>query len=433
MPEMMPNAFSSQAANLDAQMSALVCRRNQSMASSYRLQYQNPIEVDRAQGVYLYDSNGDAYLDFYNNVASLGHSHPKIVAAISEQAAKLCTNTRYLSDTVIGYAENLTRLFPDPLTRAIFTCSGSEANDVACRIAMQETGNTGFVVTDFAYHGTTHLVASMSPNLRGVSAIADNIRAIPAPLDLQSAQDTSFQRALEKAIQDLKESDFGFAGFVADSVFSSDGLAADPAGFLRPIIDTVHAHGGLYIADEVQPGFGRTGEHMWGFQRHDIVPDLVTLGKPMGNGYPISGVIGSPERFAVFGREARYFNTFGGNTVAAAAGQAVLDVIAQEEILDNVRQRGRELLSGLEDISSSASACAKVRGCGLYYGIDVVDDEGAPSAPIATDIVNRLRKNRVLISLTGKHAATLKIRPPLVCKSGHVADFLEHLRDAVSI
>lgn len=395
-------------------------RRDQSLGPGYRLFYDTPLEVVRGEGVTLFDRDGNEYLDVYNNVPSVGHCHPKVIAAVHEQMQTLNTNTRYVQESILDYSEDLLSTFPAELGHVMFTCTGSEANDLAMRVAKYATGNQGIIVTSGAYHGLTAEVASFSPSLGIGVPLGANVRVIDAPDALRYSSD---QRSLEDhlrnqvraAIADLHRHGIGLAAFIADSIFSSDGVFAGPAGFLRPIIEEVHAAGGLYIADEVQPGFGRTGQEWWGFQRHGIVPDIVTIGKPMGNGTPVAAAIFKPELLVEFGKNIRYFNTFGGNSVAIAAAQAVLDVIREESLIDNAMAVGEEIITGLKDLAQDLDQVAEVRGSGFFIGVDLVTDRSSltPDGDSAAGIVNALREDRILISACGAQGNVLKLRPPM--------------------
>lgn len=395
-------------------------RRDQSLGPGYRLFYDTPLEVVRGEGVTLFDRDGNEYLDVYNNVPSVGHCHPKVIAAVHEQMQTLNTNTRYVQESILDYSEDLLSTFPAELGHVMFTCTGSEANDLAMRVAKYATGNQGIIVTSGAYHGLTAEVASFSPSLGIGVPLGANVRVIDAPDALRYSSD---QRSLEDhlrnqvraAIADLHRHGIGLAAFIADSIFSSDGVFAGPAGFLRPIIEEVHAAGGLYIADEVQPGFGRTGQEWWGFQRHGIVPDIVTVGKPMGNGIPVAAAIFKPELLVEFGKNIRYFNTFGGNSVAIAAAQAVLDVIREESLIDNAMAVGEEIITGLKDLAQGLDQVAEVRGSGFFIGVDLVTDRSSltPDGDSAAGIVNALREDRILISACGAQGNVLKLRPPM--------------------
>jgi 4-aminobutyrate aminotransferase-like enzyme len=368
----------------------------------------------------LFDSAGNEYLDCYNNVPSVGHCHPRVVAAVNQQMQTLNTNTRYVQESILDYSEQLLSTFPSELGHVMFTCSGSEANDLAMRVAKYVTGNQGIIVTSGAYHGLTAEVSSFSPSLGIGVPLGANVRVIDAPDALRYSSDEKplaehMRDQVRKAIADLHRHGVGVAAFIADSIFSSDGVFAGPAGFLQPIVEEIHAAGGLYIADEVQPGFARTGEEWWGFQRHGIVPDIVTMGKPMGNGIPISAAVFKPELLVEFGKNIRYFNTFGGNTVAIAAAQAVLDVIREESLMENSLKVGEKIQTELRRITEGLDQVAEVRGSGLFIGVDLVTDRDSltPDGKLASGIVNRLREERVLISACGAQGNVLKIRPPL--------------------
>ncbi len=419
----MPNAYVAGKGNLSPQDQELVARRQRVLGPAYRLFYETPVHLVRGEGVWLYDADGKAYLDTYNNVASVGHCHPHVVAATVRQAAVFASHTRYLHDGVLTYAERLLAHFPPALSHVMFTCTGSEANDLAFRIACAQTGGTGFIVTENAYHGVTYAIAGMSPSLGSGVDLGQHVRVVPAP----SAGAEAFADGVQGAIDDLRRHGIRPAALIVDTVFSSDGVFTDPAGFLAPAVDAMRAAGGLFIADEVQPGFGRTGEAMWGFQRHGLVPDMVSLGKPMGNGYPVAGLVMQPRVIEAFGSKARYFNTFGGNAVAAATALAVLEVVENEGLMQNARDVGAAFATGLRSLAKSHAALGDLRGVGLFLGQDIVDADGRPDAAGAGRIVNRLREAGVLISATGPKGHVLKIRPPLVFSAENVAYFLDRL------
>jgi 4-aminobutyrate aminotransferase-like enzyme len=417
---------------LPGQIQKNIRRRDQSLGPGYRLFYNTPLEVVRGKGVTLFDRDGNEYLDVYNNVPSVGHCHPKVIAAVHEQMQTLNTNTRYVQESILDYSEDLLSSFPAELGHVMFTCTGSEANDLAMRVAKYATGNQGIIVTSGAYHGLTAEVASFSPSLGIGVPLGSNVRVIDAPDALRYSSD---QRSVEDhlrnqvraAIADLHRHGIGPAAFIADSIFSSDGVFADPAGFLRPIVEEVHAAGGLYIADEVQPGFGRTGQEWWGFQRHGIVPDIVTIGKPMGNGIPVAAAVFKPELLEEFGKNIRYFNTFGGNSVAIAAAQAVLDVIREESLIENAFKVGEQIITGLKDLAQGLDQVAEVRGSGFFIGVDLVTDRTSltPDGDAASDIVNALREDRILISACGSQGNVLKLRPPMPFSSNDADRLLE--------
>ncbi|WP_258566547.1 aspartate aminotransferase family protein [Leucobacter luti] len=405
----------------------LIARRENVLGRPYRLFYREPVHAVRASGAHLFDASGADFLDAYNNVPAVGHSNSRVQAAVSEQLGTLNTHTRYLTDGVVDYAERLTDLFPAPLTQAIFACTGSEAVDLALRIARRVTGGEGIIITRNAYHGTTTAAAAISPSLGSGNPIPDTVALVDAPDSVRgpggAAAVTEFAAQISAAIAGFAARGIPFAGMIVDSVLSSDGLRLAPLGFLARAAELVRAAGGLYIADEVQPGFGRTGS-WWGFERHGLVPDLAVLGKPMGNGMPISAVIGSPELFDRFGAEVRYFNTFGGNPVSIAAANAVLDEIEQRELLTHAGAVGDALAAGIRGIAAGSERIAEVRGAGLFLAVEYTHEGWEPDPAAALAVVNGLRERRILVSASGTLENVLKIRPPLVFDTVDAERFL---------
>jgi len=415
--ESMVNAFIEGAAELDEATASMIAERKALLGPAYRLMYERPLHFVRGEGVWLYDSEGNAYLDAYNNVTSIGHCHPKVVEAIREQVGVLATNTRYLHGGVLSYAKRLLATMPSEIEHLMFTCTGSDANDLALRIAQAHTGGKGIIVTETAYHGITQAVSEFSPSLGENVNLGVHVRTVPPPDSYRCVNVAEeFTAAVKAAIADLQRHGIQPALFICDSLFASDGVFDGAAGFLKGAVEAIRAAGGVYIADEVQSGFGRTGEAMWGFQRHGVVPDLVTMGKPMGNGFPVAGVAARAELLAEFGKKARYFNTFGGNAVAVAAASAVLDVIEEEKLLENARTIGLHLKEGFEALARTHPCIGDVRGAGLFLGVEIVSDRArkTPDGATATRIINDLRDENVLISGCAKAANVLKIRPPLV-------------------
>jgi 4-aminobutyrate aminotransferase-like enzyme len=435
----MNNAFDPASADqLDAATRSMVDQRNRLLGPAYRLFYNNPVQVSRAKGVLLWDKDGNEYLDAYNNVVSVGHAHPAVNEAVRRQMDTLCTHTRYLQEGILKFAGDLLETFGGSLSdngHAMFTCTGSEANDLALRIARHHTGNRGVIVTSEAYHGNSYLTAGISPALGDHSALGTFVRTVPTPDSYRLPVETLgewFAEQVAAQIRDLERHGDGLAAFVADSLFSSDGIYSQPTDLLAPVIEAVHQAGGIFIADEVQCGFARSGDYLWGYQRHGVDPDIVTMGKPMGNGYPVAGIAVNHDIVEQFGHDMRYFNTFGGNTVAMAAAQATFDVIRDEGLLQNADKVGRFLIAGLTDLAASYEFIGDVRGAGLYNGVELVTDRDTkkPDAAITAAVVNGLRERRVLISTTGSHANVLKIRPPLVFTEADATRLLTEL-DAV--
>ncbi|MGY2807976.1 aspartate aminotransferase family protein [Bradyrhizobium sp. USDA 4506] len=424
------NAFDqSRVSSIDPALGEAVQRRLRSFGKASVLFYQEPIRMARAEGVYMFDVDGRRYLDLYNNVPSVGHSHPRVVEAISRQAGLLSTHTRYLNDVVDGYAERLLATFPRGIDHLVLTCTGSEANDLALRVAKVTTGRMGFIVTETAYHGNSAAVTDVSPSSRPGQPLPPHVRAVPAPEMYRNPVGDPGQRfadSVAAAITDLERSGFGFAALLVDTIFSSDGIHADPAGFLAHTVKLVHERQGLFIADEVQPGFGRTGAAMWGFARHGVVPDIVTMGKPMGNGFPMGGVAMRAALLDRFAAEVKYFNTFGGNPVAAAAGLAVLDVIEDEGLMQSAREVSRHLMDGLREIGNRHMTIGDVRGAGLFIGLELVRDRDSkePAPELASLLINRLRRRGILIGVAGPFGSTLKIRPPLCFGKDHADMFI---------
>jgi 4-aminobutyrate aminotransferase-like enzyme len=427
----MVNAFDpSRTDHLDARARADVARRAKLLGPAYRLFYNNPVQVSRGKGVLLYDRDGREYLDAYNNVVSVGHAHPRVVEAISAQMQTLCTHTRYIQDGILDFAEQILPTFGGDIGHIMFTCTGSEANDLALRIAMHKTGRRGIIITSEAYHGNSHLTSGFSPSLGRNSRLGTYVRRVAAPDSYRAGvADIGAWMAEQVAaqIEDLERRGDGVAAFIADSLFSSDGIFSHPAGVLAPVAEVVRKAGGLFIADEVQSGFGRSGEALWGYQRHGVSPDIVTMGKPMGNGYPVAAVALTPETIAKFGRDTRYFNTFGGNSVAIAAAQATFDVIRDEKLKENAHKVGAQIQSGLRELAKRYDIIGDVRGAGLYIGAEMIAGNGdtSPNGLAATQIVNGLRELGILISATGFNSNVLKIRPPLVFSPSDADRLLE--------
>ncbi|MCC6788466.1 MAG: aminotransferase class III-fold pyridoxal phosphate-dependent enzyme, partial [Hyphomonadaceae bacterium] len=339
----------------------LIARRMRVLGPSYRLFYNHPVHIVRGEGVWLYGPNREAYLDVYNNVAVTGHCHPHVVAAIAQQAAILNTHTRYLNEAVVAFAERLVRKLPDDISQVMFACTGSEANDLALRVARVHTGGAGVIVTETAYHGVTQAIAELSPSLGKGVPIGPHVRTVPAPRSTGDVGD-AFAVGVKAALTDLRSAGIKPAALLLDTSFSSDGLFVEPKGFLCEAVAAVREAGAIFIADEVQAGYGRLGEAFFGFARHGIIPDLVTMGKPMGAGHPLAAVAGKPDVLETFGRTSRYFNTFGGNPVSCAAGMAVLDVIEQQDLMGNALRVGEAMRAAIADLGSGA--VKEVRGAG---------------------------------------------------------------------
>ena len=429
------NAFIPGQVELDAREARLIEQRDRLLGPAYRLMYQKPLHFVRGEGVWLYDADGRAYLDTYNNVVSLGHCHPDVVEAITRQVATLCTNTRYLHETILELADGLLSTVAGDLSHMMLTGSGSEANDLAYRIAQVRTGGTGVIITETAYHGITDAVSKFSPTLGEGVSLGAHVRTVPAPAAYRSGPNVAdrFTRDVERAIADMKHHGIRPAMLIVDSIFTSDGILPEEPGFLKGAAEAIRRAGGIFVADEVQPGFGRTGSHMWGFQRHGIDPDIVTLGKPMGNGQPIAGLLTRHDVVEEFGKKSRYFNTFAGNAVSCAAAAVVLMVIRRDRIMDNARDVGAYLLSKVDALRARHDCLGNVRGAGLFVAADIVTDREtqASDRDRTTRVVNAMRDNGVLISACGADHNILKIRPPLIFSRENVDLFVDVLDKAL--
>ncbi|PZX12877.1 4-aminobutyrate aminotransferase-like enzyme [Palleronia aestuarii] len=406
-----------------------LARRKASFGAASVLFYDRPIRMARAEGAWMYDAEDRPYLDLYNNVPCIGHSHPAVAEAIARQAGVLNTNTRYLVDIVHDYAERLLSEFPGDLSNVVLTCTGSESNDLALRMAEAMTGRRGVIVTEFAYHGNSASTTAISPGSRPDRSVPDHIRTVPPPEAFRSGDadpGATFAGAVRAAIADLEAAGHGISCLVVDTIFSSDGVYCAPPGLIAAAVAAVQDAGGLFIADEVQPGFGRTGTGMWGYKMHAVRPDMVTMGKPMGNGFPMSGIVARPDivdRFSAQG--SGYFNTFGGNPLAAAAGLAVLETIHGEGLMENARAMGEHLRAGLRGLQGEGSIIGDVRGAGLFIGVEIsVPGTREPDAAAASALINGLRSRGVMVGATGPYGNVLKIRPPLCFTASDAAFFL---------
>jgi len=404
---------------------ALLARRARVLSPTYQLFYEQPLQIVRAEGVWMYGEDGRRYLDAYNNVPVVGHCHPRVVEALTRQARTLNTHTRYLAEQPLRLAEELLATLSQDPGSVIFTCTGSEANDLAVRISKAVTGGTGFIITEFAYHGATDVMAGMSPEDGG--PLGPGVYTVAPPLGPQGA--ASFGNRVRQCIERMRSDGVRLAAMLVDTIFSSDGVVAEPRGLLADAVREVHAAGGLFIADEVQPGFGRLGETMWGFQRHGIAPDLITMGKPMGNGHPIAAVAGRTGVFAEFAKGRRYFNTYGGNSVSCATALAVLEVIRSENLLENARRSGEYLQRGLRALAQRHGAIRDVRGTGLFIGVELAANpaSGLSGSAETRRVVNGLCRRGVLAGSTGRNGDVLKIRSPLTLEPQHADLLLEAL------
>ncbi|QIK62576.1 aminotransferase class III-fold pyridoxal phosphate-dependent enzyme [Leucobacter viscericola] len=414
----------------------LIARRNTTIGPYSPLFYNEPLQMVSAKGVWITEANGDRYLDGYNNVPHVGHSNERVVRALCEQAATLNINTRYLNERVVDYSERLLSTFGHGLDRVFYGNSGSEANELALRIARQHTGATGLIVSDYSYHGTTISLAEMTTGLKTREPLGAHVRTLRIP-DLDRDErpeaevlaDTLAQ--LDAAIESLQEAGFGVSACLFDPLFSTEGMPRLPEGLVAAIVARVRAAGGLVIADEVQSGFGRTGTHMWGHDYAGMVPDLVTMGKPMGNGHPMSAVVTSEAMLDEFGSHNEFFNTFAGNPVSAAVGEAVLLEMEEEQLMQRAATLGERALVSFREFADRHDFVRTAKGSGLFLGLDFAID-GKPAPQLAKQVVEAMKQRKVLISRIGRDESVLKVRPPLAFGPQELPVLLEALDNALS-
>ncbi len=400
--------------------------RDSLLGPSFSVSYREPLKIIRGEMQYLFDESGRSYLDAVNNVPHVGHCHPRVVAAGQRQMAVLNTNTRYLHDYLTEYAARLTRTMPEPLTVCFFVCSGSEANELAIRLARTYTGGSDFIVIDGAYHGNTSALVDLSPykfNGPGGQGTPEHVQVVPTPdtfrglhrgTDLDSGG--KYAEYVGRAVTSVDSSGRRLAGFFAESIMGCAGQIEFPPGYLQRAFETVRDAGGVCIADEVQIGFGRAGTHFWAFETQEVVPDIVTLGKPIGNGHPLAAVVTTREIAESFANGMEYFNTFGGNPVSCAIGMAVLDVIEDEGLQANALEVGTYLKQALQKLAERYDVIGDVRGRGLFIGVELVEgrDTLSPATALATAVVEKMKDAGVLVSTDGPDENIIKIKPPII-------------------
>jgi 4-aminobutyrate aminotransferase-like enzyme len=426
--------------SLESQTQELLQRRFRVLGKRSPLFYDEPLHLVRGEGVWVYDAAGRKYLDVYNNVPCVGHCHPHVVEAISRQAGTLNIHTRYLHENIINYAERLTAKFDDSLSMAMLACTGSEANEIALRMARQHTGAQGIIVTDFAYHGNTEAVAEIGSAFMPEARTTRRVRTFPIPDSYQGLDGVAMENladayadAVKAAIDGFEADGIKLAGMLICPDFANEGLVNVPPGFVEKAMQHVRAAGGLYIADEVQGGFGRTGHQWWSHEAEGVIPDIVTLGKPMANGHPVSAVVARADLIEAFGEWGMYFNTYGGNPVSCAAALAVLDVLEQEDLLSNAVNVGAYIASGLRSLQEEYEVFGDVRDKGLFFAVELVTDRHskAPATDVATRLINRMRQKGVLISRIGRHDNILKLRPPMPFSTDNADLLLATLGDCL--
>lgn len=418
--------------------------RRDSIGRSLSVSYKKPLHIVRGFRQHLYDAAGAAYLDTVNNVAHVGHSHPRVLRALCEQACVLNTNTRYLHENLVRYAQRLCALLPDPLRVCFFVNSGSEANDLALRLARTHTGRKGVVVVDGAYHGNLTSLIEISPykfDGPGGSGAPAHVRKVPMPDDYRGCHKRNDSRTGEKyaahvqqAILDMANTSNETAAFICESIMSCGGQIELPPGYLAEAYRHVRNAGGVCIADEVQVGFGRTGSHFWAFEAQGVVPDIVTMGKPIGNGHPLGAVVTTPEIAASFNNGMEYFNTCGGNPVSCAVGLAVLEVIRDEELQENALKVGARLKAGLAQLMLRHLLIGDVRGRGLFLGVELVRNRITlePATVEASYVIERMKEHGILVGTDGPLHNVLKIKPPLVFAEADADRFVSTLHKILS-
>jgi 4-aminobutyrate aminotransferase-like enzyme/Ser/Thr protein kinase RdoA (MazF antagonist) len=428
----------------EASSEAALLARRERIGPSVRLSYRRPVKVVRGFMQYLYDETGRAFLDVYNNVPLVGHSHPRVVRAVQEQIGLLNTNTRYLHDAIAAYAERLTRLLPEPLRVCYFVSSGSEANELALRLVRTATGREDVIVLEHSYHGHTSTLVDVSPYKfagpggRGLKAwvhvapLPDGYRGRYRRSDPEAGR--RYADEVGTIVDRMRADGRGLAAFLAESMPSTAGQIVFPPGYLSEAYRHVRAAGGLCIADEVQTGFGRVGTHFWAFETQGVVPDVLVLGKPIGNGFPLGAVITTRAIAAAFDNGMEFFSTFGGNPVACAAGLAVLDVLEEDGLPARARRVGESLLAALRELQDRRPLIGDVRGSGLFLGVELVRDRKTlePATDEAAYVVERLRERGVLTGTDGPFHNVIKLRPPLVFAEDDARLFVERLDEVLA-
>ena len=411
----------------------LTDRRARLMGPNVPTFYRNPVHIVRASGVWLWDADGKRYLDCYNNVPHVGHCHPAVVKAIADQAAVLNTHTRYHHDLVLDYIEALTARLGHGVSQCIMTCTGSEANDIALRMAQAVTGKIGIIATDNTYHGNTTATSALSSRRPPIGGYPAHVRRVPAPDSLRNPDPDGsiFAGQIKAAIDDLNACGIGFSGMMLCPVFANEGIPTVAPGFFAKAEAVIRAAGGLILCDEVQPGFGRMGSHFWGHEWLGMTPDVVTCGKPMANGHPVAAVLARPDVMAAFRNAFGYFNTFGGNPVSAAACLATLKVIDDEGLQDNAAQTSAYMMERMGALKHPL--LAEVRGVGMFFGAEfVLDADNTPATAFVEDLVEVMVAKGFILNRIGRAGNTLKIRPPLPFGREHADILVDALQDALA-
>ncbi len=418
----------------------LLQRRYRLMGEKAPLFYDQPLHIVRGESVWLFGTDGRRYLDVYNNVPNVGHCHPHVVHALAKQAATLNIHTRYLHETIVEYGEKLTTKFDASLSMLFLTCTGSEANEVALRMARNHTGKQGIICSNATYHGNTTAVDALATLFNDGKPNGPDVKAVDFPNSYHPLDDLAgvaladaYIAQIQQAIDEFETEGIGFAGMLVCPIFANEGLPVVPDAYFEKMAKCVRDAGGVLVFDEVQSAFGRTGK-MWGHETIGVVPDIVTLGKPMGNGHPIAGAICRADMANEFRDRVMYFNTFGGNPVSCAVGLAVLEVIEQEKLVENSRVVGAYLKQGLRKLQERYELIGDVRGVGLFFGVELVQDRASKAAATgeAGWVVNRMKEQGVLISRIGPQNNILKMRPPICFSKAHADLLLQNLDKALA-
>ena len=416
-------------------------QRRKYIGPSLSISYDVPLHIVRGEAQYLFDVKGNRYLDCVNNIQHVGHCHPKIVEAAQSQYKKLNTNTRYLNEAIVNYARNLTQTLPDGLDVCFFTNSGSEANDLAMRIARNYEQSKETIVLDGAYHGNLSSLIEISPykhNGPGGSGTPDHVHVIPMPDPFRGQYRgercaEQYAKEVQKSIDRIQGKNRNSFAFISEALMGCGGQLILPEGFLQKAFELVKKSGGLCIADEVQIGFGRMGSHFWGFESESVVPDIVTMGKSMGNGHPLSAVVTTKEIADAFDNGMEYFNSFGGNPVSCAVGQAVLNVIRDEGLQAHAEHVGNYLLQKLQSLQNDHEIIGDVRGRGLFIGIELVRDyQLTPAANEAHTIVNSMKEKGVLLSTDGPDHNVIKIKPPMIFSKDNAHELVSKIDETIA-
>ena len=415
--------------------------RSKHLGPSLSIAYDEPLHIVRGAGQYIFDAKGNRYLDCVNNIQHVGHCHPKVVEAAQSQYETLNTNTRYLDETIVSYAKNITSTLPAGLEVCFFTNSGSEANDLALRMARECSKSKETILLDGAYHGNLSSLIEISPykhNGPGGNGAPDHVHVIPMPDSFRGKYrgEDCGDRYIDEvitAVNNIQDNDKKVSAFISEALMGCGGQLILPEGFLQKAFELVKKDGGLCIADEIQIGFGRMGSHFWGFESESVVPDIVTMGKSMGNGHPLSAVVTTKEIADKFNNGMEYFNSFGGNPVSCAVGQAVLDVIKDESLQDHALKVGDYLLEQLQQLKQHHDIIGDVRGRGLFIGIELNRDEDlTPADTEAHNIINRMKEKGVLLSTDGPDHNVIKIKPPIVFNIENAEELVKKLDETMT-